>query len=201
MIGRLFLLSAFPATWLDGNCSLSTAMIAGLCTFGILLAMDSGRGIRTLPSTIMARFMLGTSIFIFVLFYLFGNKASGRAYFTFADCFVVGFWVTVAITLFFWAFFWLGKFLVSSDPEYQGWRQAGGHYFWDTLPRILNPDSDLIRRGGFAEPAYSSFVPPADWQFQCPKCGSRVQHSVDVCWSCNYGADGDSTAYFDRYGR
>ena len=61
---------------------------------------------------------------------------------------------------------------------------------------ILSLDSGVI-----AEPTYSSFVPPAEWRYQCPKCGSRVQHSVDVCWNCNYGADGDSTAYHGRFGR
>jgi hypothetical protein len=135
------------------------------------------------------------------VFYLLFNKAAGATHYSFIDTIVVSHFVTVAFTLLFRVFAWFGTFMVAHDADYQMWRQAGGHYFWDLLPRILNPGSDLIRNGGFAEPIYSSFVPPANWQHQCPKCGSRVQYSVDVCWNCNYGADGDSTAYHERYGR
>ena len=39
------------------------------------------------------------------------------------------------------------------------------------------------------EPVYTAFVPPPDWRLQCPVCGARVQHPVDVCWNCNFGAD------------
>ena len=41
-------------------------------------------------------------------------------------------------------------------------RRAGWHPFWDRLWPIFNPDSDLIRNGGFEEPEYTDFVPPAD---------------------------------------
>lgn len=51
------------------------------------------------------------------------------------------------------------------------------------------------------EPHYSTFVPPSYWRFRCPACGARVEHRLDVCWNCGYGADGDSTAYYRAVGR
>lgn len=201
MIGRLFLLSAFPAMWLNGSCSFVASVCWAFVAFVFLLVIDSGRGIRTLPSTIIARFMFAISMFVFFLFYLLGNEAAGRTYWTFADCFVVPFWVTVIITALFWSCLSFGTLIVGNNPEYQRWAQAGGHYFWDTLPRILNNDSELIRNGGFAEPTYTDFTPPAHFQHQCPKCGARVQHAVDVCWRCDYGANGDPTEFYERHGR
>ena len=201
MSGRLFVLSAFPAMWVNENCSLMAAAGSVVVVFVLLVVIDSGRGLRTRLSTVIARFMFAVCMFVFVLFYLLGNQAAGRAYWTLADCLVVPFWVTAIITTLFWLFAWVGTLMVNRDPDYQKWVAAGGHYFWDLLPRLLNPDSDLVRNGGLVEPSYSGFVPPDHWQHQCPKCLSRVQHAVDVCWNCNYGADGDSTAYFDRHGR
>ncbi len=78
--------------------------------------------------------MLGVWLVIFVMFYLFGNKASGRTYFTFADCFVIGFWVTVAITLFFWVVFgsegvsWFLAILTIKDGDKQVVITSGTHY-------------------------------------------------------------------------
>lgn len=201
MIGRLFMLSGIPAMWLNDCCSLTVALIAGMSVFVLLIVMDSSRGNRSKPSSIMARFMFGVWTFVFLFFYVLGNTAAGRTYFAFADCFVISFWITLIVTALFWTCTWVGSLVVNGDPDYRRWRQAGGHYFWDTLPRILNPDSVLIRNGGFAEPTYTGFVPPEDWQHQCPLCGVRVQHSFGVCWNCNYGADGDSTAFHQRHGR
>ena len=143
MFGRVFVLSAIPAMWINDSCSCPTAVAFAFAVLILLLAIDSGRGIRTKPSTIMARFMFAVCLFAFVLFYLLGNKAAGRRYWTLADCLVVPFWLTVIITALFWLFAWVGTLMVNRDPEYQKWVAAGGHYFWDTLPRILNPDSDL----------------------------------------------------------
>ncbi|WP_442508354.1 hypothetical protein SH528x_007323 [Novipirellula sp. SH528] len=201
MIGRLFILSAIPAMWLNGSCSFVASICWALVAFVFLLVIDSGRGIRTLPSTIIARFMFAISMFVFFLFYLLSNEAAGRIYWTFADCFVVPFWVTVIVTALFWTCLWFGTLIVRNDADYQRWARAGGHYFWDSLPRILNPDSELIRNGGFAEPTYTDFVPPTHFRFQCPQCGARVQDAFGVCWRCSYGADGDSTAFYERYGR
>ncbi len=201
MIGRTFILSAFPAMWINGSCSFMASVCWALVVLVFLLVIDSGRGIRTLPSTIIARFMFAISMFVFFLLYLLGNEAAGRTYWTLADCLVVPFWLTVIITSLFWSFAWFGTLMVKHDLEYQQWVAAGGHYFFDLLPRVLNPDSELVRNGGFAEPTYTDFVPPANFRHQCPNCGVRVQHAVDVCWNCNYGANGDSTAYYKRYER
>ena len=54
------------------------------------------------------------------------------------------------------------------------------------------------------EPEYTDFVPPAHWKRVCPECGARVDSDEDgycVCWNCNYGADGDSSAYTRVTGR
>lgn len=93
-------------------------------------------------------------------------------------------------------------FIYPHDPSgnYYAVRRAGWHPCWDgRLWPIFNPDSELIRDGGFEEPEYTYFVPPADWQFQCPVCGARQPYQKCVCWACEYGADGDSTAYYERW--
>lgn len=40
----------------------------------------------------------------------------------------------------------------------------------------------------YPEPQHTGFVPPTTWRYQCPQCWTRVQHAIDVCWNCNYGA-------------
>ncbi len=79
--------------------------------------------------------------------------------------------------------YWL---MYNGDPSYQEARQNGWHPFWDNIPSPINPDN--------------GFVPPASWQFCCPVCNSRVEKAVDICWNCGYGSNGDSTAYYNRYG-
>ncbi|MCC9602851.1 hypothetical protein LOC67_20060 [Stieleria sp. JC731] len=68
------------------------------------------------------------------------------------------------------------------NPEYQQYRQNGGDPFFDSLPSAVNGSRN-------------------DGQFECPVCSSPVQNRIDVCGRCGYGADGDSAAYFERYGR
>ncbi|TWU41864.1 hypothetical protein [Novipirellula artificiosorum] len=200
-IGRLFLMSAIPLMWLQDSLSLTAMVVGGVIFFLILAFNDSDRGIRRRPSSIMARFMFAVWAFLFLGFYWMGNHAAGRTYFSFADTIICAFWITLIITAVFWSCLWFASQLVLDDPDYRQWTIAGGHYFWDTLPAILNPDSEMIRNGGFVEPSYTDFTPPPHWQHQCPVCGARVEHAVDVCWNCCYGADGDSSAYFRRYGR
>lgn len=89
--------------------------------------------------------------------------------------------------------------LFGGKPEYRAYRNSGGDPFFDSLPRIFNPDSQTVRQSGTVEPE-TNFHPPASWQFRCPRCNARVQHRVDVCWNCSYGQDSDSTAYFERHG-
>lgn len=84
------------------------------------------------------------------------------------------------------------------QSNYKEVLKTGWHPYWDTT--VFNYDSDLIKNGGFEEPVYTNFVPPDDWEFQCPSCGARQQTNFGVCWNCNYGADGDDTAYQDRWG-
>lgn len=48
----------------------------------------------------------------------------------------------------------------------------------------------------FQQPA-TSFVPPPNWRYQCPRCFARVQHAIDICWNCNYGADSDNPVATD----
>lgn len=78
-------------------------------------------------------------------------------------------------------------------------RKAGWHPTWDG--GFFNYDSDLIKDGGFQEPRYTDLVSPGHWKFQCPVCGTRQQTEFCVCWRCDYGADGDSSAYYRRWGR
>ncbi|QDV56225.1 hypothetical protein Mal33_22070 [Rosistilla oblonga] len=85
--------------------------------------------------------------------------------------------------------------LFGGKPEYRAYRSRGGDPFFDSLPRLFNPG--CVK--GADEPQ-TNFVPPAIWQFRCPRCNAGVQHRIDVCWNCLYGADSDSTAYFERYG-
>ncbi|PHQ34828.1 hypothetical protein CEE69_13230 [Rhodopirellula bahusiensis] len=89
--------------------------------------------------------------------------------------------------------------LFGGNPEYRAYRSTGGDPFFDSLPRIFNRDSQTVCASGMDEPQ-TDFDPPASWKFRCPRCNARVQHRIDVCWSCPYGQDSDSTAYFGRYG-
>lgn len=50
------------------------------------------------------------------------------------------------------------------------------------------------------QPKYKEFVPPASWVYQCPRCGARVQHAIDVCWNCNYGEHGTGEEYWTHMG-
>ena len=92
------------------------------------------------------------------------------------------------------------RLICRNDPEFHNCIKSGGDPYFDTLPSPMNPDSEVTRQTGLQEPKYDSFVPPVDWRFQCPRCGSRVQHRIDVCWACGYGADGRSDNYFGRWG-
>ena len=85
------------------------------------------------------------------------------------------------------------------SSQYHAYRRGGGDPYFDSLPWPLNTDSRITRETGMQEPR-TSFVPPASWKFQCPVCGARVQHRIDVCWNCGYGSNGDSSEYFQKYG-
>lgn len=156
---------------------------ATLICFAVIWAWDQARKPpRTVPSVILMR-MLITSMIVFSIVLMFG----GSWYFWFVLSHSVV-WMLVWLQLFVHRLAHL--YVYPNDPTgtYYQVRQAGWHPFWDRLPMIFNPDSELIRDGGIQEPHYTGFVPPASYRFQCPKCGSRVQHQVDVCWNCGYGS-------------
>ncbi len=101
---------------------------------------------------------------------------------------------------FAWAVVRLGMFLIyGRSQQYHAYRRGGGDPYFDSLPWPLNPDSRQVRETGMAEPN-TSFVPPANWTFQCPVCGARQPSRVCVCWNCSYGQDCNSTAYFQKFG-
>ena len=106
MLARLFILSAFPAMWLNGDCTFVTAASSALLCLCLLITSDEMQDSRLFPSRVIAQIMFGIWLFVFVCFYWLGNEAAGRAYFTFADCFVIGFWITAIYCVFytFWAF-------------------------------------------------------------------------------------------------
>lgn len=89
--------------------------------------------------------------------------------------------------------------LYGRSSEYHQWKQTGGDPYFDSLPWPINSDSRQVRETGTAEPQ-TTFRPPPSWKFQCPVCEARQSTRVCVCWNCEYGADSDSTAYFQRFG-
>lgn len=91
------------------------------------------------------------------------------------------------------------KLLFGRNSAYKQFIQSGGDPYLDSLPSPMNPDSQLVRETGLQEPE-TDFTPPRHWKFQCPVCGARQPSQVCVCWNCNYGADGDSSAYYRRWG-
>ena len=108
-------------------------------------------------------------------------------------------------TFFQWAFVTaIMNLWYRNDARYHKWKDAGGRPYWDTVQWPVGPwpkkTSAIETETGLAEPKYTDFVPPPDWRFQCPTCGARVKKQMDVCWRCSYGADGDSTAYYERWG-
>ena len=113
---------------------------------------------------------------------------------------------SMLIVVFYGGFAWLVtnvgmRLLYGRDPEYQRFIRNGGDPYLDVLPKPLNPDSEVTRQTGLREPEYDSFVPPSHYRFQCPRCGARVEHQIDVCWRCSYGADGRSDDYYARWGQ
>ena len=129
--------------------------------------------------------MFGTIFVIVFLISLFWNTLSGRDMFPIA----VAFWVSVVLTLWFTLAGWVGvtagsQVLLRNDAEFQKWKQRGGRPFWDgALGWPINTASDIERETGIAEPEYTTWTPPAHFKYQCPKCGSRVEKKIDVCWN------------------
>ena len=136
----------------------------------------------------------------FVIFCIFlpmswvWNSITQTYFFTVTDM-AISAVVTVA---FYGGFAWLVtnlgmNLMYGSNPQYQAYKRNGGDPYIDILPSILKPNSSAARQTGREEP-------PASWKFCCPSCNARVQHQIDVCWNCNYGADSDSSVYFEQNG-
>jgi hypothetical protein len=163
--------------------------------WGVCFALDLHRAPRRTPVYTIFSLMFLTG---WIPFAAFGWWFTGVL--PFWLCCWSGLFGATMFAAFMWICSWIGWQMDKQDPNNAMWAKAGGHYFWDTLPSIWNPDSDLVRAGGFPEPTYMGFVPPGEWRFQCPRCHVRLQFNPDVCWNCNYGADGDSSAYYEAYG-
>jgi hypothetical protein len=155
------------------------------------------------PSAIVLLLRYFATIFVFMLLVsMFFNGLSGTNMFPFRA--VVG--SSVLLTLLFNIVGWVvvtggSKVLLNNNPNFQKWKQMGGRPYWDSIGWPINTSTPIERETGLAEPEYTDFVPPANWKYQCPVCGSRVEKQIDVCWQCGYGRDGDSTAYHQRWGK
>jgi hypothetical protein len=154
------------------------------------------------PSAIVLlfRYFVTVSVIIFLVS-LFWNTLSGTNMFPFSV--VVG--VSAVLTVLFNVVGWVvvtlgGEAILHNDPNFQKWKRMGGRPYWDSIGWPINTATPIERQTGLAEPEYTNFVPPADWRYQCPVCGSRVEKQIDVCWRCGYGNDSDSTAYHQRWG-
>lgn len=103
------------------------------------------------------------------------------------------------ITLFAGGCSWSAYTLAGGATGYHRFMLKNGwHPFWDGLPRLFNPDSELLRRHGLPEPVYTTFVPPESWSSQCANCGAALPNDDDPCWNCG-AADG--TAVRLRFGQ
>ena len=175
---------------------------ASVLWFGFLWWWDSTRRPPRCPISVMlARLFIAAWILSVVVLWILPFKTPACDPFRYGPVlatilvFKIVFWALVAHTI--------GHFFIyPHDPtgNYYQVRAMGWHPFWDRLWPIFNPDPPFVRDGGIFEPEYTKFVPPDDWPYQCPSCGARNPYEVCVCWNCGYGADGDSTAYYERYG-
>ena len=154
------------------------------------------------PSAIVLLFRYFIAVFVITfLVSLFWNMLSGTNMFPFKV--VIG--VSVVLTVLFNVVGWVvvtsgSQVLLNNDPNFHTWKRMGGRPYWDSIGWPINTATPIERETGLAEPEYTDFVPPADWRYQCPVCGARVEKQIDVCWRCGYGRDGDSTAYRQRWG-
>lgn len=154
------------------------------------------------PSVFVLLLRYFVTVFVITfLISLFWNVLSGSNMFPFSA--VIG--VSLVLTMLFNVVGWVvvtigGEAILRNDPNFQKWKRMGGRPYWDSIGWPINTATPIESETGLAEPEYTGFVPPADWRYQCPVCGARVEKQIDVCWRCSYGADGDSTAYRERWG-
>ena len=146
------------------------------------------------PSAIvlMGRMFAAIFIIMFLISKIF-NSLSGMTMFPLPGVIIASMMLTVICTVIGWVVVTGGmEALHGNDSEYKNWKAQGGRPYWDTLEWPINTATPIERLTGLAEPKYSNFVPPSSYRFQCPRCGARVEHQIDVCWNCGYGKDGNS---------
>lgn len=130
------------------------------------------------------------------------NWATETKFWGIAEIALSSLFIVVGFGFFGWVIVNVGTRLICrNDSDFQQYLGSGGDPYFDTLPRPMNPDSEVTRVTGLQEPENSKGVPKS-WVYQCPVCGCRQPSRVCVCWNpeCRYGADGDSTAYYKRWG-
>lgn len=140
---------------------------------------------------------------VFVIYMLLAwawNSVTLSNTFTAVEMFISALLTVVLFGGFAWLMTNLGMaVLFGKNSEYKRMKNNGFDPYFDSIPWPLNSDSKITRETGIQEPN-TNFVPPDDWRFQCPSCGARVKQRIDVCWNCNYGADGDSSIYLQKFG-
>lgn len=198
-------LTLFPvAYWWRGGMPFTTlVIIAVLLNLG-LSAWDNSRGYRCPVSYILGRMVVTYWVFLGWPFVALFDWYMGF-YFGYA----MMLWMVLPCLI---SHTFARYFIYPNLPD-AGWtagiaadnkrlNSKGWSAIWDRgIIGMANPDSECMRLNGFDEPV-TDFVPPSFWKFRCPVCGARCPESWGVCWNpdCNYGADGDATAYYERYG-
>ena len=154
---------------------------------------------RTPKSEVAIRGFIGVFVISMGIAWVW-NTATGTKFWSVAEIGLGSLFIVGGFGLFGWIIVNVGtRLFCGRDPQFQNYVRNGGDPYFDTLPRPLNPDSQTTRNTGIAEPK-TGFKPPRNWTFVCPQCGARQPSRVCVCWNCNYGANGDSSAYFQRWG-
>lgn len=197
---KIMMLVPFIALYQTGHLSLAWCIVWSIGIIMFCLGNDAARQQRTPHYVVYIRMTL------FMLAFLLGAEwliqtALNREF--------AGYW-TAALAAYLAAFILMACSMLAhsgmawavmnDDPKYQSLKAKGFDFFLDNLPETLNPDNDLERETGLKEPQYNGFVPPKNWLYQCPRCGARVEKQIDVCWNCQYGADGNSADYYQRWG-
>jgi len=187
--------------WRGGMSFFMLLVIAVLLNLG-MSAWDNSRGYRCPVSYILGRMVVTYWVFLgwpFVL--LWGREGFvGGFYFGYAMMLWMVLPNLISQTI---AHFFVYPNIPSVAADYARMKAKGWSPIWDAgIIGWANPDSEVLRNSGFPEPN-TNFVPPDFWIYRCPVCGARCPESWGVCWNpdCNYGADGDATAYYERYGR
>lgn len=145
--------------------------------------------------------IFGTLLWFIIILMRWLIDSSFFKSFDFWNWYAVAFILLLVYGAQWWVVHLLGySVFYAGDPIYEKLRRHGWSPFWDQIGWPFNPDSELTKRTGLAEPTYTTFVPPDEWMAQCPVCGARLPNEdQQICWNCNYGADGDNSAFYERW--